>query len=325
MEPSNPRPFALNLLSALAAAALVVAGCGSENKSASSPSNGGPPASTRGFISFASGSPASTFWSERDQALYVADNDNNQIWKWTDKSGLAALATTADPGGQVDASATLVGQIIELENGTLVVARFGKPGGGFAGIAWVRQDGSTGLVPDLDATFKRLGLTQAADGSIYGTYFAKGASGKQTGSVTRVDLDHGETVIAHGFGKLVGLVAVAETLYVSDQSAGVVYSAPLAAIPLEASAWTAFAQLPVPDLLCAGPSGTLFSGQFKAAAGSSNVAIRQIQNDGAVSAFVSLPDVAKPSGVAFDATHHRLFAADTGNVAKIGVHIFPVP
>jgi sugar lactone lactonase YvrE len=279
------------------------------------------------LIPFSEGEPASAFWAEGSQQLYIADNQNNQLWRWSDQGGLVKHATTLDPGGEVEAGGTLVGQIIALDDGTLLVARFGKPGGGFAGIAYVRSDGSSGLVPGVDENSKHLGLTQAADGSIYSTFFARPPGGTgQAGSVARVDLAKGETVVADGFGKLVGLVAIADTLYVSDQSAGVIYSAPLAALPAHATEWTAFAQLPVPDLVCAGPDGSLFSGQFQAPAGASEPpAVRQVHSDGSVTRFVSDPDVAKPSGVAYDPSQRRLFAVDTGDVARIGVHIFPVP
>jgi sugar lactone lactonase YvrE len=279
-----------------------------------------------GFIPFPTGSPASTIWDDKTQTLLIADNQGNQIWKWTDNDGLSKVATTPDPGGELDAGATLVGQIVALADGTLVVSRFGKPGGGFAAIAWVKPDGTSGLVPNVDETLKHLGLTQTADGTLYGSYFGKAPSGMgQAGAVTRVNLATGETVVATGFGKIVGVLAVAETLYVSDQTAGAVLSAPLAALPPEAKDWTVFAHLPVPDLLCAGPDGSLFSGQFQAAAGSTDpVAVRRILKDGTVTTFAHDPDVAKPSGVAYDPTHRRLFAADTGNVANIGIHVFPV-
>ncbi len=209
----------------------------------------------------------------------------------------------------------------------MLIARFGKPGGGFAGLAWVAADGTTGLVPVLDDTLKRLGVTQANDGTIYGSYFGKAPGGNgQLGSLTRVDLEKGETVVTEGFGKIVGILASGDKLYVADQSAGAIFAAPLARLPAQASEFSRFAELVVPDQLCAGPNNTLFTGQFQAAAGSSEpVAIRQIGEDGSVARFVEDPEVAKPSGVAYDPTHHRLFAADTGNVAMVGVHVFPVP
>jgi len=278
------------------------------------------------FIPFNEGEPASVFWSARSDELFIADNVGNQIWSWTDDGGLVKHATTADPNGALAAGATLVGQVIERGDGTLVVARFGQPGGGFSAIAWVRPDGSSGLVPNVDENQKHLGLVEAPDGTLYGTSFGRAPSGMgQAGSVLQLDLEAGETIIADGFGKLVGIVVIDDTLFVADQSAGIVYSAPLAALPPEASGWTVFAELPVPDQLCVGPDGSVFSGQFQAAPDSTeSVAIRQIGADGSVSRFIGDPVVAKPSGVSFDPGSRRLFATDTGNVAQMGVHIFPV-
>lgn len=279
------------------------------------------------FIPFTEGEPATVFWSDQANRLYIADNQNNQIWRWDDTAGLEKHATTPDPGGALAAGATLVGQIVEQRDGTLVVTRFGQPGGGFSAVAWVRPDGSSGLVPGVDETKKHLGIAEAADGALYGTFFGRAPSGMgQAGSVTRIDLEAGESLVADGFGKLVGIVAVGDTLYVSDQTAGILYSAPLAALPPRASEWTVFAELPVPDQVCVGPDGSLFSGQFQAAPESTeSVAIRQVHADGSVTRFAADPVVAKPSGVSYDAEARRLFATDTGNVAQIGVHIFPVP
>src|SRR5215510_2553155 len=62
-------------------------------------------------------------------------------------------------------------QMLRTRDGTLLVARFGRAEGGGAGIAWVRADGSHGLVPGIPESRKRLGLAEAPDGSIYSSYF----------------------------------------------------------------------------------------------------------------------------------------------------------
>jgi hypothetical protein len=86
------------------------------------------------FIALETGSPASVHWDDVAQVLYIGDNDAIQIWRWTDAKGLEKFGTTTDPGGEVDAMATLVGQSVHLADGTVAVARFGKPGGGL--VAW---------------------------------------------------------------------------------------------------------------------------------------------------------------------------------------------
>jgi hypothetical protein len=91
------------------------------------------------------------------------------------------LATTPDPEGAKAAHATLVGQIVQASDGTLIVARFGKPGGGFGGIAFVNPaSGSSGVVPNLDPARKRLGLTwqPTAASSVVGFAAAPGEARK---------------------------------------------------------------------------------------------------------------------------------------------------
>src|SRR5262249_35831260 len=144
--------------------------------------------------------------------------------------------------------------------------------------------------------------------------------------VTTIDVGSGETVIADGFGKIVGLVIAGGRLYVSDQSNGRVVDAPLGALPAHAADWHTFATFVQPDQICAGPDGSLFSGQFQGAAGSSDpIAVRWISSSGTVTIFKQDPEVSKPSGVTYDPTHRRLFVSDSGNSAQIGVRVFAVP
>jgi sugar lactone lactonase YvrE len=280
------------------------------------------------LIAFTQGQPASLYWDDTNQTLYIADDDNNQIWTWTDQAGLQKLTTTADPLGAADAGAALVGQIQKLSNGSLVVMRFGKPGGGYGGIAYVDPDGGTNVVPNLDQKRQRLGLGVAPGDHMYGSYFMKAPDGGagQVGALTTVDLQNGETDYATGFHKIIGVLPMNGTLYVADQPVNTIYALPLNGAVPDGGPYTVFATLPVPDQMCEGPNGTIFTGQFQAAAGSSDpIAVRQIFPDGHVVLFAKDPDVTKPSGVAYDPTHKRLFVADSGNSAKIGVKIFPVP
>lgn len=289
------------------------------------PTDGGAPID---FIALSAGAPETVLWDDARSLLYVVDNTGNRIWTWTEATGLSSEALASLPvpvdGGASPANVTL-GQAVLTAEGTLVVSRFGQPGGGLGGIAFVRPDGGTGLVPNLDPGRRRLGLAAAADGTLYGSYFAS-ADGGTAGFITTVDLLTGETVVADGFGKIVGLAINAGRLYVSDQSSAKVFDAPVAALPAHASDWHTLATLVKPDQICAGPDGSLFSGQFQGAPGSSDpIAVRWISAAGAVTAFKQDPDVSKPSGVSYDPTHRRLFVADSGNTAKLGVHVFPVP
>lgn len=319
----------------LAAAALAgMAACGSENaihSHAPAPTERGPrePDSRVSFIPLAGGAPGTAVWDEVRATLYILDNTGNRVWKWSDGSGLASapyasLPTPVSAGGTLPANVTL-GQAALLPDGTLVVNRFGRAGGAMGGIAVVAPDGTTMLVPNLDESRRRLGLAVAPDGTLYGSFFAKGDSGV-TGSVTTIDLRAGETVIAEGFGKIAGLAVSAGRLFVSDQSNGTIRDAPLSALPPLASEWHTLASLPKPDQICAGPDGSLFSGQFQAVPGSSDaVAVRCISATGTVTMFRTDPDVSRPTGVCYDARNRRLFVVDPGNSAQIGVHVFEVP
>lgn len=279
------------------------------------------------FIAMPDGAPEATYWDAQHSLLYIVDNKANQVWTWRESSpDLSAVAKLPSPDGSDLPSNVTLGQAAMLGDGTFVVSRFGQPGGGFGGIGYIAPgEHEAQLVPNLDEGRRRLGLAVADDGTLYGSYFTGGMGGL-TGFLTTVDLDNGETVVADGFGKIVGLAVQDGRLFVSDQSNGHIVDAPLDALPEHAEDWHELAKFTVPDQICVGPNGSLFSGQFQGAQGSDDpLAVRRIEADGGVTNFKADPDVSKPSGVSYDARGHRLFVADSGNSAKIGVHVFTVP
>lgn len=287
----------------------------------------GPAEARYQAVPFEDGEPSSLYWNAEADTLYIADNENNQLWTWTDAAGLKKLATTPDPLGAQAAHATLVGQVVRLKDGTLVVMRFGKPGGGYGGIAFVNPvSGAAGVVPNTDPNRKRIGLAATADGRLFGSYFRGAAGGGQEGAVTRIDLEAGESDFAPGFKKIVGVLADGDTLFVSDQMADAIYALPLGGASVEPGKYRLLARLPRPDQLALGPDGSLFTGQFQAAPGSSaSLAVRQVLRDGTVEVFAQDPDVTRPSGLAYDAKRRRLFVANGGNPAQCSVRIFTVP
>jgi hypothetical protein len=274
------------------------------------------------------GQPAAVFWDYASETLFISDNENNQVWTWTDSAGLTPYGTTEATDGEIEAGATLVGQVVRRADGTVVVARFGSPRGAFAALAYIEPDGGQGLVPGVDPTQHHIGLTLAPGNQIYGSYFSGTPGGAMQGAVTTVNLQTGETDYATGFGKIVGVLAANGNLYVSDQTAAVIYVLPLGGLPeggAEDAGFPILASLPVPDQLSAGPYGTLFTGQFQAGVDSgAAIAVRQVWPDGGVTIFKSDPDVGKPSGLSYDSTHKRLFVADSSTLQN-GIHIFPVP
>ncbi|MET0386361.1 MAG: hypothetical protein ABW321_10405 [Polyangiales bacterium] len=296
-------------------------GCSGDDDEAAS-----EPGKVTAFIGMENGAPETTLWDAEHSQLYVVDNTENRIWTWTEKNGLAQVASLPAPDSSEELPGNVtLGQAALLKDGTLVVTRFGQPGGGYGGIGFVRPDEEGTLVPNLDETRRRLGLALAPDGTLYGSYFA-GRMGELSGFLTTVDLDAGEAVVADGFGKIVGLAIADGRLYVSDQSRGKIVDAPLDDLPEHAEDWHELATLDVPDQICVGPQKSLFSGQFQAAEGSDEpMAVRQINADGSVEVFKQDPDVTKPSGLSYDPEGRKLYVADSGNSAKIGVHVFEVP
>jgi len=283
------------------------------------------------FIAMTEGQPASLWWEASNSTLYIADNQNNQVWSWTETAGLAKYGTTAATTGEIDAGATSVGQLVRQSDGTVVVARFGSPRGSFAAVSYILPDGGSGLVPGVDPGQHHLGLGLNTGDKLFGGYFGGTPGGAMAGVVTRIDLQTGETTYAGGFAKIVGVLVANGKLYVSDQGNSTIFVLPLEGGPLDGgvydggASYQVLATLPVPDQICAGPDGSIFSGQFQAAPNSTApISVRQINPDGTVTLFRSDPDVGKPSGCAYDAARRRLFVADSSTLLN-GIHIFVVP
>ena len=182
--------------------------------------------------------------------------------KWTDASGIASepFASLALPEGVEEPPANVtLGQATLLNDGTLPIARFGAPTkpAAHGGVVILHPDGKSELVPNLDPTGHRLGIAATVDGVIYDSVFAADG-GKPRGQINKLDPKAGETKVAEGFGKLIGLAVIDDRLYASDQTAGLIFDAPLDALPTDASAWHTFATLPKPDQICRGPDGSLF-------------------------------------------------------------------
>src|SRR5690606_29210830 len=94
------------------------------------------------------GDPNGIHWDASARVLYIADDDNNRILRWSDKGGIELVAALpAVPGGSAG-----LGQVVRAPDGTLVVPRFG---GGTAGdVVYVDAEGNTGVVSGLDPTRK---------------------------------------------------------------------------------------------------------------------------------------------------------------------------
>jgi len=250
--------------------------------------------------------PNGLFWDAATATLYIADNDNNRVLQWTDADGLALVADL--PGGAQNSAG--LGQVVKTKDGTIAVTVFGF--GDSGAVAFIAPDKTTGTVPNLDVTKRRVGLTVADDGTLYDAYFQNITGTKQIGAIARLDLAGVETDVVTSLKKPIGVLASGTSLVVSDQTDGTVLVAPLAT----PDALQTLAIVDDPDLLTSGPNGSYFTG-------GSTGEVRQIAADGALSTFAG--GFIQIRGVAYDAANKRLFAAEHDPNGKMSaLRILPV-
>ena len=187
-----------------------------------------------------------------------------------------------------------LGQVVKLPDGKLVVTRFGH---GKAGdVVYANPDGTSGTVPKLDPLRSRIGLAATSDGTLYEAFFFS-KDGVKSGGIARIDLTGTEAEVIGGLKKPVGVLALGGELVVSDQVAGTILRAPVGSPDKQ----VVVAKVPEPDLLCAGPEGTFFTG-------GKTGSVRQVLGSGEVKELSGgFQDV---RGVAYDGQKKRLFVAD---------------
>lgn len=254
------------------------------------------------------GDPNGLWWDAHSQALYVADDDGNQILKWTDAGGVTIAGTLPKATGEGPG----LGQPVLLADGSVVVPRFGYGTNG--DVVILRADGSTQSLSTLDRERRRIGLAIADDGTIYGAYYLRVGT-MRTGAVAKLSLSGTETDVLTGLKKTVGVMVSNGHLYVSDQELGQIIKAPLS----DPQQKSIFATLETPDLLCAGPRGSIFTGGPQGT-------IRHISGEGTATVFRS--GFQQVRGLAWDAVSRRLFVAnhdsDPANGIRNTIEIVPV-
>jgi sugar lactone lactonase YvrE len=254
------------------------------------------------------GDPNGLTWDAGTGTLYVADQAGNQILRWTDAGGFqAAVPLPAAPAGQTE-----LGGLALLLDGRLVTPRFGF--GTSGNLLFTTPDGPATSATGLDATRRRLGVTAAADGTLLDGYFVKQGSGR-VGSVAVVTLDGlaaVESDVIPGLGKPVGVATIGKDVYASDQDRGQIVH-----VLLPSGTPDVYVQsIDGPDLLTAGPDGSLFCG-------STTGVVYRILAGGQVTTFQG--GFQSTRGVAYDAANRRLFVGEhltTGTTHA--VHILPV-
>lgn len=246
------------------------------------------------------GDPNGLWWDSADRTLYIADNANNRVLAWRDGASTSVFVELP-PGPPTGPG---LGQLVRTSDGTIIVPRFGD---GTAGdVVYASRDGTVGRISNLDVTRRRIGLTVASDGTLYDGWFIRGSSGR-VGTVSTLTLAGTEVDALTGLTKPVGVLAVGAHLFVSDQDRNEVLVVDRAS---PTTSMRRFAMVTGPDLLCAGPAGSLFSG-------STSGVVYRIASDGSVSTFDT--GYQSTRGVAYDAENRRLFVADHDTNAADGI------
>ncbi|MFB1485067.1 hypothetical protein [Corallococcus sp. RDP092CA] len=286
------------LFPALLGMTLAAVGCSSSPEVTDPPDS---PTVERGPKTLAvDGDPNGIWWDAESATLYMADDQNNRVLRYRDGEGISKVADlpTAPANGPG------LGGLVRLSDGTLVVVRFG---GGTAGdVVYVKPDGTSAVIPNLPAVRRRIGITVTEDGQLYDGYFVRN-NNVNVGSVARLTLEGTEEEVVGALQKPVGVLAVKDTLFISDQLAGKVYRSPLSA----PSQLVAFATLNSPDLLAVGPSDTLLTG-------SRDGTVLSIRQTGEVSVLAG--GFQEPHGLAYDAKNKRLFIADHDGTPEDGTN-----
>lgn len=249
------------------------------------------------------------WWDDEESILYIADDNGNRILRWTDEDSFSLVADL--PSAAKEGAG--LGQLVKTADGTIVVTRFGF---GTAGdVAYVTPGGEAEIVPDLDPERRRIGLTVAADGTLYDSWFVRLSTGDRVGAIGTLTLAGVEPEVVTGLTKPVGVLVVGDELVITDQDLGQVLVAPLDS-PMD---YEVLAAVAGPDLVAAGPDGSLFTG-------SSDGSLYRIEANGDAAVFET--GFQQVRGVAYDPTNRRLFVADHDGDESDGIshvlHILPV-
>jgi len=257
--------------------------------------------------------PAGLWWDSDTSALYIANDGGSQIIRWHEDTGTFTVAVNLP---QIAPASGGLGQLVKAKDGSWLVTRNGS---GMAGaILQADKSGNVGSVAGLATNRQRVGLGFDANGVLYTGWFITVNKLPTMGTVSKVALDgSGESDIVTGITKPIGVLALGDQLYISDQGAGIVVKTPLAS----PGTTTTFANIPGADALAAGPNGVIF-------AVSSAGTVWSIASDGTPT---SLHDGYKAlRGVAYDGDHKRLIVAEPdrgnpdGGAGMPMLHVLPI-
>jgi sugar lactone lactonase YvrE len=248
-------------------------------------------------------------WDNAASTLYITDDTGHRLLKWTDANGI-------QPFGTLSLTTTVLGEIQQLPDKSFLVPNLGQ---GTAGtLLTLSADGQTaGAITGLDATRRRIGITQDPNGLLYETYFTGNMMNMQTGGVALVTITRGAAVEAPittsvALKKVDGIVSTTTNLYVCDTTANKVYS-----IVIAGGATTTLASPPSCDLLYKMPNGDLVTGGVTGG-------VYRITQAGALTTIRSGYEQVR--GIAYDPTLQRMFVIEHRATLPTmpRLHVFPL-
>ena len=197
--------------------------------------------------------PEGLWWDSATDALYIANDGGQQIVKYYEPNGaFTVFARLPD----IASNAGSLGQLIKAKDGNWLTTRFGFSLAG--AVLQTSADGQTSTaIGGLDVKRRRIGLTQAPDGTVFDSWFTQtGTNPPAMGTVSKVALDgSGETDVVTGIAKPVG-VLVARRPALHQRPDG---RRDLEDAVVTPGTTTTFATVPGADELAAGPSGIIFA------------------------------------------------------------------
>ncbi|HWU87183.1 MAG TPA: hypothetical protein VN253_07910 [Kofleriaceae bacterium] len=252
-------------------------------------------------------------WDSATSTLYLTDNNADALLTWTGATtGVQQVGTF--PAATAGIS---LGDLVKRADGTILTTSFGfgTQGTLFA----MAPDLTSAALTGMTANRRRIGLGQDAAGTLYEAYFVGGGGGTPTGGVATVALNGTaatETEIAGattgaGFKKLVGLVATANAVFVSDQTDKKIYK-----IAVPGFAVTTVATVATADLLAIMPNGDLLTG------GATDV--QRVTQTGTVTTIMT--GFEQVRGLAYDPALRRLFVIEHSTTVGVPdkLHVRPL-
>lgn len=247
--------------------------------------------------------PNGLVWDTRERALYAIDQSGNRLMRWTDRRGFQVAASLPRARGATSGPVGLA----RLADGRTVIARSAAGKGGSSVIVISEVRGAE-VLSSLAADRRRVGVAVGAGEQVYLT--SSGPAGKDgpQGHVSRVDLAEPSETDLPFFDLLkpVGVVLVDGVLYVGDQTRGEIVA--LTLVPLGSA--HAVAQLKSPDMLAAGPAGSVL-------ASSKTGAVWQLFADGRLIRLLTSRQEVR--GITYDPAGKRMFFAEHDPDSSDGV------